>query len=176
MRSLKVIGSEPFRSIVRKGVNSMPPFPQSTISDSALEALESRVRGPGSAQVRRVAAIADARSANVFESTLNSIAAEVPGLRVRPQVTLRGSAIWMEVCPDLVDTVLGVVLEADSFEWHGKRHALLRDCRRYNALVVNGWTVLRFPWEDVMFNPDLVRRTLVAVVALRAGGVHGASA
>lgn len=156
------------------------PFDEAVVvADSALRhgvppeelaALASRVRGPGSAQVRRVATIADARSANVFESTLKAIAADVPGLHARPQVTLRGSAIWMEVCPDPVDTELGVVLEADSFEWHGKRRALLRDCRRYNALVVNGWTVLRFPWEDVMFNPDLVRRTLVAVVALRRAG------
>ena len=40
MRSLKVIGSVSFRSIVRKGVNSMPPFPPATISNDALDALE----------------------------------------------------------------------------------------------------------------------------------------
>ena len=33
-------------------------------------------------------------------------------------------------------------------------------------LVVNGWTVLRFSYEDVMFQPDEVRRVLVAAVAL----------
>ena len=41
MRSLKVIGSEGFRSIVRRGVNSMPAFHVSIISNDALEALES---------------------------------------------------------------------------------------------------------------------------------------
>jgi quinoprotein glucose dehydrogenase len=41
MRSLKVISSEGFRSIVRKGVSSMPPFPATTISNDALDTLES---------------------------------------------------------------------------------------------------------------------------------------
>jgi very-short-patch-repair endonuclease len=52
------------------------------------------------------------------------------------------------------------VAEADSFTWHGSRGALRRDCRRYNALAVRGWTVLRFPWEDVMHAPAHVRRHL----------------
>ena len=59
-----------------------------------------------------------------------------------------------------------MVLEADSFEWHGDRAALRRDAKRYNLLVVEGWLVLRFAWEDVMFDPDYVRQVLVAVVAL----------
>jgi very-short-patch-repair endonuclease len=59
------------------------------------------------------------------------------------------------------------VIEADSFEWHGKRSALASDCRRYNRFVVRGWLVLRFSWEDVMFHPDQVRDVLVAAVELR---------
>jgi hypothetical protein len=56
--------------------------------------------------------------------------------------------------------------EADSFEWHGGRAALASDARRYNMLVVAGWMVLRFSYEDVMFHPDDVRPVLVAAVAL----------
>ena len=41
MRSLKILTPEGFRSIVRKGVNSMPPFPESAISNDQLNALES---------------------------------------------------------------------------------------------------------------------------------------
>ncbi len=41
MRSIKVLGSEGFRSVVRRGVNSMPGFPESVISNDALEGLES---------------------------------------------------------------------------------------------------------------------------------------
>ena len=45
--------------------------------------------------------------------------------------------------------------------------ALRADARRYNAFVVNGWLVLRFCWEDVMFHPDEVRLVLEAAVAER---------
>ncbi len=40
MRSLQVIGSQGFRAIVRQGANAMPAFAVSTISNDALEALE----------------------------------------------------------------------------------------------------------------------------------------
>ena len=69
--------------------------------------------------------------------------------------------------PDLVDLRLKIVLEADSFEWHGGREALASDAQRYNTLVAHGWVVLRFCWEDVMFHPEQVEATLRAVVELR---------
>lgn len=136
--------------------HGFPPDELAEIAGSA--------RGPGSAQLRRVAGLASADSANVFESTLKAIAADVPGLHARPQVVLRGARLAMRVRPDLVDVRLRLVLEADSFTWHGSRSGLRRDARRYNALVVNGWAVLRFSWEDVMHEPGLVRRTLLAAV------------
>lgn len=58
------------------------------------------------------------------------------------------------------------MLEADSFEWHGKRTALASDARRYNRLVVGGWMVLRFCYEDVMLHPEEVGRILVSAVDL----------
>jgi very-short-patch-repair endonuclease len=66
-----------------------------------------------------------------------------------------------------VDEHLRVVLEADSFEWHGDRAALRRDTKRYNSFVVNAWLVLRFAWEDVMFEPLYVSSVLEAVVSER---------
>jgi very-short-patch-repair endonuclease len=51
-----------------------------------------------------------------------------------------------------------VVLEADSFEFHGSRADFRRDCERYDELVAAGWTVLRLPWELVMFHPETVVR------------------
>ena len=145
------------------------------VADSALRdgfprarllAIARDARGPGSARARRLAALADARSANGFESALRSIAVTVPGLSVRPQVSIRCCGSFLGR-PDLVDEELEILLEADSFEWHGRREALARDTRRYNAFVVHGWLVLRFAWEDVMFDPEGVRATLVAVVAQR---------
>lgn len=107
----------------------------------------------------RVALAADGRAANPFESVLRAIALDVPGLDFEPQVVISGEGF--SVRPDLLDKRRKVVLEADSFEWHGKRKALQADCRRYNALAVDGWLVLRFSWEDVMFDPGYVRRCLL---------------
>ncbi|MFC7359449.1 DUF559 domain-containing protein [Nocardioides astragali] len=133
-------------------------FPRQDLLD-----LAGAAKGPGSARLRRVAAHADPRAANPFESVLRAIAIDVAGLRVEPQVRVRG-ALDLDVRPDLVDRHLKIVLEADSFEWHGDRAALRRDARRYDLLVVNGWTVLRFAWEDVMHDQDWVRSVLTSAV------------
>ncbi len=58
--------------------------------------------------------------------------------------------------PDLVDVARRIVAEADSFEFHGRRQALRRDCERYTALALRGWLVLRFSWEQVMHDPAYV--------------------
>jgi len=113
--------------------------------------------------VRRVAAEASDLTDNPFESALRAIALDVSGLRVRPQVPIFNRTEFLGR-PDLVDEDLMVVLEADSFEWHGGRADLKRDARRYNAFAVHGWLVLRFAWEDVMFDPAYVREVLAAVV------------
>ena len=134
-------------------------------SHRALVALMRDVRGPGARRMRRLAARATAKAANPFETCTRWIADEVPGLSVRPQVPLYADSFLGR--PDLVDVDLRIIVEADSFEWHGGRAELARDARRYNRMVVHGWLVLRFAWEDVMFDPDYVREVLVAAVAER---------
>lgn len=148
------------------------PFDEAlAITDSALRAgypvdvlreAARSAKGPGSARMRRVAEEADRRAANPFESVLRAIALDVPGLTLEPQVRIRGR-LSLDVRPDLVDRRRRIVLEADSFEWHGDRAALRRDARRYDLLVANGWLVLRFAWEDVMHDQDWVRSVLTAV-------------
>ncbi|ANH38420.1 hypothetical protein I601_1992 [Nocardioides dokdonensis FR1436] len=118
--------------------------------------------GPGARSLARVCALASPLAANPFESTLRAICAGVPGLQVVPQVVIAG----LGVRPDLVDERLRIVLEADSFEWHGGRAALAADARRYNLLVVEGWLVLRFSYEEVMGEPDRVQEVLRQAVAL----------
>ena len=116
----------------------------------------------GRREAVRVAREATPLAANPFESVLRAIALDVPGLDVRPQVVIDERA--MTCRPDLVDTERRLVLEADSWEFHGHRKALHRDCERYNALVIRGWTVLRFSWEHVLLEPDYVREVLVTAV------------
>lgn len=143
------------------------PFDEAlAIADSALRAgdvttsqlREAAAGMPNRYRARcvRLAAEADGRADNPFESVLRAIALDVSGLDVRPQVWIGRRRV------DLADERLRLVLEADSFEFHGDRGALRRDCERYNILTLGGWTVLRFAWEHVMFHPDYVRSVLVA--------------
>jgi hypothetical protein len=150
------------------------------VADSALRtgmskaharAVARDVRGPHAVRVRRLVELATPDAANPFESVLRSIVLSTPGLAVRPQVPLRrpltkGRTVFLGR-PDLVDERLRIILEADSFEWHGKRAALAKDARRYNWFEVDGWLVLRFAWEQVMFDGAYVQEVLEAAVAER---------
>lgn len=148
-------------------VKSVPDQPHVTVpakrklSPSALRRIAATVQGPGAPRVRRVCGEASALAANPLESVLRAIALDVPGLCAQPQ-----HWIGPRTRPDLVDEDLGIVIEADSFAWHGSRAALRRDAQRYNEMVRDGWIVLRLTWEDVMLGPERVRAVLTDVVAL----------
>jgi hypothetical protein len=120
-----------------------------------------RARGPGSAQVRRVAEAADARAANPFESALRAICLDVPGLNVVPQlrIELRGLTIHA----DLADPDLRLMIEADSFEFHSSPEMLLKDCRRYTLAAVEQWRVARFGYRHVRSERDWTLDMLTAL-------------
>lgn len=138
------------------------PFDEAlAIADSALregaitrdELLAVRVRGAGAAAVRRVLDHADGRGANPFESVLRAHCLDA-GLEVSPQAAVDlGTGI---VHPDLVCHSARAVFEADSWTHHATRDAHKRDCARYNLLVLHGWRVFRFTWEQVMLEPSYV--------------------
>ena len=128
------------------------------VTAEGLRRLADQVPTTGRARCRRVAREASGLAANPFESVLRAIALDVVGPDLRPQVVIEEDG-WVGR-PDLVDVGRRIVAEADSFEFHGHRVALKRDCERYNALVVRGWVVLRFSWEHVMHQPDYVRACL----------------
>jgi len=136
----------------------------SALRESGCAQLLARVaeeaRGPGSRQVRAVAARASALASGPFESVGRSLCDEVPGLHVEPQVQIGAARA------DLVDRRLRIVVECDSFAWHGTRGALVSDARRYNEMVVDGWTEIRLTYEDVMHHPARVRAVLAEAVAL----------
>ncbi len=122
-------------------------------------------KGRSAGKARRVAAHADRGAANPFESVLRAIPLDC-GLDVLPQPPIDVGEVTLH--PDVVDRERRLVLEADSWTWHAKKSDHDRDCWRYNALVVHGWTVLRFTWDQVMHSP-----TYVAVTIDQA--VHGPS-
>ena len=143
------------------------------VADSALRSrtvtqqqlLDAAATSPrtGRSKATWVAEHASPLAANPFESGLRSTALEVPGLEVTPQgwVGRAGRA-------DLVDERLLIAIEADSWEHHGTRDGFRRDVRRYAEFARLGWVVVRFLWEDVMHQPDRVRRHLAQVAEIRA--------
>jgi very-short-patch-repair endonuclease len=121
----------------------------------------------GRARVSRVAHHASPLAANPFESTLRALAIQAaPGVDWRPQPPVPIAGFRLH--PDVGCEELRIALEADSFEFHGRRNALVADCWRYDELVVADWRVLRFAWEHVMLQQEWVMRTIAALVASRA--------
>jgi very-short-patch-repair endonuclease len=137
-----------------------------SVTKAELVALAEAVPSSGRAQSLRVAREASGLAANPFESVLRAVALDVPALDLRPQVVIDEDG-WRGR-PDLVDVRRRLVVEAESFEFHGKRRMLTRDCERYNALVLRGWTVVRFSWEHVMLQPDYVDACLRRLAGQRA--------
>ncbi|ADU49368.1 DUF559 domain-containing protein [Intrasporangium calvum] len=117
------------------------------------------------AKVMAVARAASGRADNPFESVLRAIALGVPDTTWEPQHRIRYDDFSAKV--DVACEKLQIVLEADSFEFHGRRAALNRDCERYDELVARGWLVLRFSWEQVMFRPEWVAGVITRAVHLR---------
>jgi hypothetical protein len=122
------------------------------------------MRGRSRTRAMAVAAMATKLAANAYESTLRAIASTVPGLFVRPQQALRISPSQV-LHPDLLDERLGIVIEAESFEWHGERRRLTQDCWRYNTFANLGYTIVRFSWKQVIFSPAYVVEVLASAVA-----------
>ena len=116
--------------------------------------------GRGRSLVARVLALVDVRCGSVLESLLR-VLLHVHGVRApRTQVLVRardGSAIGRV---DFAWPDVRLVVEADGFAFHADRRRYRDDRRRSNALVLAGWRLLRFSWEDVVQHPEQV----VAVV------------
>jgi very-short-patch-repair endonuclease len=125
------------------------------VTRAELQHAAAAVRGPGAIQTRRVARFADPRAMSPAESALRAILIDGGITGFVPQFRARRDGRWIATV-DLGDPKARLVLEADSFFWHGQRAALERDARRYNELVAAGYRVLRFTWEHIVGEPDWV--------------------
>jgi hypothetical protein len=147
------------------------PFDEAlSVADSALrhgdlcrDDLLATLRPDTPAHVRRVLEHATPLAANPFESVLRAVLVEA-GIGVVPQWATTVDGVTYH--PDLADPFRALAIEANSWRFHAGKAEHDADCVRYNALVVAGWTVLRFTWEQVMFSPHVVVRTVRAAMAL----------
>jgi len=158
------------------------PFDEAlTVADSALRsgkvdrdelrAAAAKAAGPGSVQIRRVARHASAKADNPLESVLRALTIEV-GLVMTPQLEVAEPGLFAKV--DLGNEDLMLIIEAEGYETHGTRKGLRRDCVRHTEFAVFGWTSLRYAYEDVMFEQEWVRWSLLAWLAHRAGAKNPA--
>ena len=60
-----------------------------------------------------------------------------------------------------------LIVEVDGRDVHTTRRAFNADRRRDQRLVLLGWRVVRFTWQQVMSEPDYVAATLRGLLALR---------
>ena len=147
------------------------PFDEAlAVADSALrhhdlshEDLLAALRPDTPPHVRRVLEHATHLAANPFESVLRAILIEAGIAVVAQWATTLGGVTYH---PDLAEPFHALAIEANSWAHHAGKPEHDADCVRYNALVIGGWTVLRFTWEQVMFSPMVVVDTVRSAMAL----------
>ena len=123
--------------------------------DELVQAVAALPPAIGRRQCREVLALVDPSSGSVLESLLRLLL-EQAGLRpFETQYVVRvGRGTIGRV--DFAWPAVRVVVEADGFAFHADRDRYREDRRRTNALVLAGWRVLRFSWEDVLNRADVV--------------------
>lgn len=128
----------------------------------SVSALSARLRGPGSVSARIALAAVDGRAESMLETVLR-LGLRRAGLPVVSQAWVAGIG--------RVDFLIGgwLVVEVDGFAFHSSRTDYREDRRRGNALVADGYVLLRFSYEDVMFRLDEV---IAQVLATYEAGVR----
>lgn len=71
---------------------------------------------------------------------------------------------------DFAHQGLRIAIEVDGRAYHSDRRSFERDRQRQNTLVVRGWLVLRFTWEQITQRPEEVLAAIDAAVRMRLAG------
>lgn len=133
------------------------------LSEAALlRAVAALPAGVGRPRAVRAAGLVDARCGSALESVCRVLLAGAGLPAPETQLVVRGRDGRVVGRVDFAWPEQRLVVEADGFAFHADRRQYREDRRRTNALVLAGWTVLRFSWEDVVEAPDAV------VAAVRA--------
>jgi very-short-patch-repair endonuclease len=127
-------------------------------------ALERHRGRRGVAALREIAARMDASAART-RSRLEALYVLLCRERGLPTPLINETVAGMEV--DAVFPEHGVVVELDSYGYHGSWSSRQRDHQRAARLSAAGHELLRFDWEQVTGDPDGVYAATVA--ALRRG-------
>jgi very-short-patch-repair endonuclease len=155
-------------------IRTLPLAEALAVADSALRAghvaqdeifdAAAKLKGPHRRRVRSVVGLADGRAESVLESALRALLIERGIEGFVPQLLVHDNEFSAQL--DLGHPLLRLGLEAEGFEHHGTRRALVKDCRRHVNLVIRGWTILRFSWEDIMYDAEWVVATIERAAGL----------
>ena len=113
----------------------------------------------GSALLRKMLRGRDYRDEAVrseFETRTLRVIKSIRGWMPAPDfpVAASGQAHFL----DFAFPEVKVGIECQSIRWHLGNEALKRDSARMRRLSLAGWLILPFCWDDVVLNPDGVRR------------------
>ena len=128
------------------------------LSRPHLIAATTAMRGPGSKQARQVAAVANGAAESFLESMLRALVVQAGLEGFAPQVVVQRGQFRARV--DLGHRQAKIAVEAEGYEFHGSSGDFAADCRRYDELVAAGWLVLRFTYQQVVFEPEWVVATI----------------
>lgn len=112
-----------------------------------------------SGRAARLAAIATKLSDSGLESHFIELMRAI-GVRVRQQVRIDGHR---------VDGLIGerLVIQLDGFAFHSTPEARRRDILADARLRLRGYTVLRFDYQQILFQPELVQEVIQTAMAQR---------
>jgi very-short-patch-repair endonuclease len=122
------------------------------VKEAALRLPPARLNG----RVRRAVADADPRCGSLLETLLRLLLVDHGLTSFVAQHVLRDAKGGFVARVDFCFVGARVVVEADGFAFHADRAAYRTDRERLNAVVLMGFQVLRFTWEDVRGRPDYV--------------------
>lgn len=124
--------------------------------------------GAGRRDLTRVVRLVDPQSGSVLESLCRVLLVQAGLAPPETQLVVRGRDGRVLGRVDFAWPEQRLVVEVDGYAFHADREHYRQDRRRTNGLVLAGWTVLRFSWEDVVCRPDAV----VAAVRSVLTGLH----
>jgi predicted transcriptional regulator of viral defense system len=122
------------------------------------ELLAARRGQPGIGRLRRLITDDPVESRSINERRLFKICRRhgIPLPLVNHPIETGGRTFIADFCwPGL-----GLIVEADSWRWHGGHHDRERDADRDQLLSIAGWRVVRFTRDQIKHRPDEVGRRL----------------
>ncbi|MGV8875378.1 MAG: endonuclease domain-containing protein, partial [Rhodococcus sp. (in: high G+C Gram-positive bacteria)] len=131
------------------------------LDPASLHCLLARFPGRrGNAELARQVRLAVAKFASEPERALGRALHRL-GLRLDTN-----AQVGRFVC-DFVDWRSRTIIEVDGREFHSAAEVFSNDRRRQNALVLDGWLVLRYSAFDVLAAPDRIASEIVSVIRRR---------